>query len=198
MAELVISPTGVSNRRWACETWAKSGKVSLFFCIPRLGQVRELQPGTSNSTGKSRFAVSGVLASLLGNFARCWLAIGGTRRIPPLRWLDSRPTGGVCRSGLGRAVTRLPTSSCPRLGCCAATADLRHYTPARQVDPAPPPSRQRRLPALHRRLLLPCPAPAEACQTRQTRCPGSADAIAVSDSDAPESLSCASLAHCTA
>ena len=63
-----------SNRRWACETWAKSGLFfllfSLLFCIPRLGQVRDLQSGTPNSAEKSLFAVSGVLASLLGNFAR--------------------------------------------------------------------------------------------------------------------------------
>ena len=52
------------------------GKISksfllfyLLFCIPRLGQVRDLQSGTSNSAGKSLFAVSDVLASLLGNFA---------------------------------------------------------------------------------------------------------------------------------
>ena len=78
MAEMVMSPTGTSNfRRWACETWAKSGLFIYFppllFCIPQLGQVRDLQSGTSNSAGKSRFAVSVVLASLLGNFGlqRC-------------------------------------------------------------------------------------------------------------------------------
>ena len=66
-----MSPTG-TNRRWACETRAKYDffEKNLLFCVSRRGQVREPQSGTSNSIGKSFFAVSGVLASLLGNFAR--------------------------------------------------------------------------------------------------------------------------------
>ena len=49
----------------------------------------------------------------------------------------------------------------------------------------------RRLPALHRRLLLPCPAPSEARQTRQARRRDSADASAAFGSDAPEFPPCA-------
>ena len=43
---------------------------SVLICIPRLGQVRDIQSGTSNSTGRSLFLISDVLASLLGDFAR--------------------------------------------------------------------------------------------------------------------------------
>ena len=74
---MVMSPTSTSNRRWACEMRAKPRKTcffSLLFCIPRLGQVRDLQSGTSNSAGKSLFIISGVLASILGNFCPIELA----------------------------------------------------------------------------------------------------------------------------
>ena len=49
----------------------KSGSFFLFFllfCIPRLGKVRDLQSGASNSAGKSLFAVSGILPRHLGLF----------------------------------------------------------------------------------------------------------------------------------
>ena len=45
-------------------------------------------------------------------------------------------------------------------------ADLRHHTSADQVDPALSIASQRRLPTLHRQLLLPCPGPTDDCQTR--------------------------------
>ena len=72
----------VTNRHlqsaWACETWATFWDFfffSLLFCIPRLGQVRVLQSGTSNSAGTSLFLISDVLASPLGNFAPGFLAV---------------------------------------------------------------------------------------------------------------------------
>ena len=85
-----MSPTGTSSRRWACETRAKYDffKKNLLFCISRRGQVRELQPGTSNSTGKSRLLYQKFLPRYLGILpvdpAAFQLAVPLPRRAPRL------------------------------------------------------------------------------------------------------------------
>ena len=126
--------------------------------------------------------------------------IGKMPRCCPEFWalqVNLRRTGGVCRSDWGRAETR-PEISCPA-GSSYSGVRLTssHISPAGGLS-SPSPLRQQRLTALHRRLLLPCHAPAEARQTRQTRRRDSTDASAVPGADAPEFLPCAPRPHCTA